>query len=180
MYDNTKSLVKNIMEMKIPKSNICLDMTLGNGNDSLNMLELNNSIKIYGFDIQKSCVDKIKALNIENIYAINDSHINFDKYVDSDIDFAIFNLGYLPGGDKSITTDYDTVIHTIEKLLCAIKIDALIVITFYPGHKSGLDESINVLEYLNTLDQKRYNVVKYEFVNQINNPPFVCVIERIK
>lgn len=178
IYNNTKTLVDELMKNKIPKSKTCLDLTFGNGNDSYKMLSINKDIKVYGFDIQKSCIDNSKT--IDGLMAINDSHLNFDSYVYTNIDFAIFNLGYLPGGDKNITTEYDIVIKTLEKLLIVLNDEGQIVITFYPGHKPGLEESIKVIKFLQTLNQKKFNVVRYDFINQINNPPFICLIERIR
>ena len=35
---------------------------------------------------------------------ICDSHINMSEYVNEPVSVIIFNLGYLPGGDRSITT----------------------------------------------------------------------------
>lgn len=178
IYNNTKTLVESLMKSKIPTSKICLDMTFGNGNDSYKMLSINKSIQVYGFDIQKICIDNAKKTN--NLKVINDSHLNFEKYTNEKIDFAVFNLGYLPGGDKNITTNYDTVIKTLEKLLKLMNIEGQIVITFYPGHRPGFEESINIINFLRTLNQKEFNVIRYDFLNQINNPPFVCLIERIK
>lgn len=178
IYNNTKTLVEELMKIKIPKSKICLDLTFGNGNDSYKMLSINKDIKVYGFDIQKSCIDNSKT--IDGLTVINDSHLNFDNYVETNIDFAIFNLGYLPGGDKNITTEYDIVIKTLGKLFNVLNNEGQIIITFYPGHKPGLEESIKVINFLRTLNQKNFNVVRYDFINQVNNPPFVCLIERIR
>ena len=61
-----------------------------------------------------------------------------------------------------------------------MNIEGQIVITFYPGHRPGFEESINIINFLRTLNQKEFNVIRYDFLNQINNPPFVCLIERIK
>ena len=43
---------------------------------------------------------------------------------------------------------------------------------------SGKIEDIKLNEYLLTLPQKQYDIVSYKFINQINNPPYVIVIER--
>ena len=55
--------------------------------------------------------------------------------------------------------------------------DGVIVIVVYPGHEQGQQESIEVENFVKTLPQKKYDVVKYQFLNQINNPPYVIVIE---
>lgn len=49
---------------------------------------------------------------------------------------------------------------------------------FYPGHKSGLEEANIIGEYLKDLNQKEFDVLKYEFINQVNNPPFLIAIKK--
>ncbi|WP_242946931.1 class I SAM-dependent methyltransferase, partial [Clostridium haemolyticum] len=35
-----------------------------------------------------------------------------------------------------------------------------------------------VEEFASTLNQKEYNVMKLEFINQVNNPPILIAIEK--
>jgi hypothetical protein len=53
-------------------------------------------------------------------------------------------------------------------------------LVFYPGHREGKIEAQEVGEYLKTLDQKEFDIIKYEFINQINMPPFLIALERLK
>ncbi len=50
---------------------------------------------------------------------------------------AIFNLGYLPKGDKSIVTKPDTTIQAINALLSLMSIEGIIVFVIYHGHSEG-------------------------------------------
>ena len=52
-------------------------------------------------------------------------------------------------------------------------------ICLYPGHPVGKKESIEVLEFVKGLNQKEFEVLKYEFINQVNEPPFLICIEKI-
>ena len=60
---------------------------------------------------------------------------------------AVFNLGYLPGGDKSITTNGHSTISAIEQLLELLKENGLIVLVVYHGHPEGKTEKVH---YWNT------------------------------
>ena len=69
------------------------------------------------------------------------------------------------------------------------------LISIFPNHKStklkkikankkNRKETCNACGYslndfLKTLDQKKFEVLKYEFFNQINNPPYLFAIEKI-
>lgn len=176
---NTKELVKLILKGIKGKVKIALDLTLGNGKDTVLIKEIIAPEKIFAFDIQEEAINKSKEYlkNYGNIEYIHDSHLYFDKYIkDVNIDVAIFNLGYLPGGDHNITTDYKVVIATIDKLLLKLSENGMIILTLYPGHREGMKEKINIEEYLSKMQQRNFNILKYEFLNQKNNPPFVITI----
>ena len=87
-------------------------------------------------------------------------------------------LGYLPSGDHSITTEHDTVRESLEDLLDLLNDKGLVLITFYPGHDEGKKEALELNKYLESLDQKTFTVVKFNFINQINNPPFTIMIQK--
>ena len=99
----------HVVQAFIKEHHVAVDCTLGNGNDTLWLLQ-SGLQKIYAFDIQKKAVDMSKSLinsvlpqRIGDINFILDSHENIDRYLEN-VDIIIFNLGYLPGGDKSVTT----------------------------------------------------------------------------
>ena len=106
------------------------------------------------------------------------SHENVNTLIKEKVKAFIFNLGYLPSGDKTITTHYESTIKAINNSLEILDEKGVIVIVVYPGHESGKIEDIKLNEYVSLLPQKLYDVVSYRFINQINNPPYVIVIER--
>ena len=54
----------------------------------------------------------------------------------------------------------------------------MIVLVIYPGHPQGKIEEKKVLEFASKIKQSEFEVVTYRFINQVNNPPFVLIIER--
>lgn len=159
-----------------------IDMTVGNGNDTLYLAAISNHV--YGFDIQQIAIDntnkRLNANNVNNVSLYLDSHTNVDKYNLTDIGAVIFNLGYLPTGDKNITTNYKTTLEALNKALQILKVNGICVLVIYPGHQPGLEESNAILEFSKSLNQKQYSVLKYDFINQINNPPYLIAIQKIK
>lgn len=170
-------IIKNRLDNNIK---IC-DMTAGNGYDSKFILDEKNPKVLFSFDIQKKAMENTKALigNRKNFHFILDSHANIDKYVDEKIDLFIFNLGYLPRSDKSITTNYKDVIKALEKSFKILNENGLILICIYPGHKSGKVEKEHIEAYLKSLDQRIYQVIKYDFFNQVNDPPYLISIRSL-
>ena len=114
---NVHTITDSIIVNHIEANSIIVDATAGNGNDTLKLARLvGNEGKIYAFDIQKSAIEKTRELLLNeglygnNVELIEDSHSNVDLHVKENIDFAIMNLGYLPGGDKSIFTKSESTI----------------------------------------------------------------------
>lgn len=170
---------KKVILEKIKKEDTCIDMTCGRGNDTIFLA--NNCKKVYAFDIQKEAIlsTKGKTKDCNNVIIIEDSHESVDKYVNEEVGIVIYNLGYLPKGDHNITTHYSSVISSIYKVLKLLREGGLIAITVYPGHEEGKNESINLDFQLREFNQKEYEVLKYEFINQANNPPYLYLIEKI-
>lgn len=162
-----------------------IDATLGNGYDTIKLCEkVGKNARVYAFDIQKDAIlkakEKIKEKGFENVEYILDSHENMTKYVSEKVKAVIFNLGYLPGGDKNIHTNPETTIKAIDEALSVISDDGFISIMIYHGKDTGTIERDEVLKYLKALDHKKYTVLITDFFNRPNNPPINAVIMKNK
>ena len=103
-------LHKKFILEHLHEGDVAVDFTMGNGHDTEFLSKtVGENGKVYAFDIQASAVESTCA-NLEkvgcpkNYTLIHDSHHNVKNYVNEPIKAGMFNLGYLPGGDKSITT----------------------------------------------------------------------------
>ncbi|MBS4539953.1 class I SAM-dependent methyltransferase [Clostridium sp. D2Q-11] len=178
-------LAKHVIDIKLQKGMTAVDATIGNGNDTLELAKrVGSNGKVYGFDIQKVAIDSSKELLEKNnlldrVELICDSHERISEYINDKIDLAIFNLGYLPSGDHSIITKPNTTLKGIESVLYSLKENGILIVVVYYGHSGGKEEKIAVEKYLNKLDQRKFTVMKMDFINQINNPPFIFCIEKI-
>ena len=181
---NTLKISNDIIDKHVKLGDIVLDCTVGNGNDTLRLAKLvGDRGKVYGFDIQRIALDITSELltceKLNNrVELIRDSHENIDLYINDKLDFVVFNLGYLPKGDKSIKTKSSSTITSLEKSLELLNKNGIILITSYVGHEGGLDEKEAIEKLLSELDQNNYNVVKYNFINQKNYPPILYGVEK--
>ncbi|MGO4937067.1 tRNA (mnm(5)s(2)U34)-methyltransferase [Fundicoccus sp. Sow4_H7] len=166
-----------------------IDATLGNGHDSLYLMQHPDfKGSLLAFDIQEQALETSQAkINQINTTATNhqfilDSHANIEQYLENDaqIHGAIFNLGYLPKGDHSITTRADSTMEALEKMQRYLVKGGKIIVVVYPGHPEGQIEKERLLQKLPSWPQTFFQVLQYQLINQANNPPFVLVIERIK
>jgi len=162
---------------------IAIDATAGNGHDTLKLCRaVTDTGKVFAFDIQKAALSetskKLSEHGFSNAELICDSHSNMDKYVSMPVTAVIFNLGYLPGGDHTLQTKYETTIKAIEKSLNLISDDGFISVTVYYGKNSGTEEKEAVMEYLKNLNHKKYTVLCCDFHNRPNNPPITVIITK--
>lgn len=184
ILNNTVNISRSYMESYVKDGQVVLDATVGNGNDTLLLArKVGDTGKVYGFDIQARALEKArKTLKKNNLFKrvdlINDSHEDLRKYISCKLDFIIYNLGYLPSGDKTIITRAKSTVKSVEDSLYLLKENGLLLINSYIGHDGGLEENKEIEDILEKLDQKEYNVLKNNFLNQKNNPPILYIIER--
>ena len=93
---------------------------------------------------------------------------------------AIFNLGYLPSADKSVITLPATTIEAMEKICARLEKGGRMAIMIYYGHEGGDIERDAVLDFVSQLPQKDYTATIYRTLNQVNQPPFLVMIEKLE
>lgn len=171
---------KDFILPHIKQGGICVDFTCGNGNDTLFLSkEIGENGKVYAFDIQKQAIDNTKALleknGSNNVELILDSHSNVKKYVKDKICVGMFNLGFLPGSNKEITTMRDTTLEAIISSLELLDKDGAILIAVYPGHEEGEKEGEMIREYLSFADRRVYCVSCFKIINSPTSPFFYLI-----
>ena len=146
---NNTTFVHKYLKGLVNSDDICVDMTLGNGNDTLFLSDLCK--QVIGFDISIEAINnsKKRLKDKTNVKIIHDSHINIDNYINEDISLFIFNLGYLPYSNKYSVTNKDTTLIAFKKAYSLLKRNGYIIITFYLGHLGGKDEYYLIDKYIN-------------------------------
>lgn len=152
-----------------------IDFTMGNGHDTLFLSQYCQHV--YSYDIQDQALKNTQKLmaGTNNVSLYLKSHEFFDEDVEH-FDVGIFNLGYLPGGDKTVITEYQVTLKTIQKALMSLNRKGCLYIVVYTGHDEGR-ESHYLEEYFLGLDHMIFNVAKFEMMNK-TNAPYVVIIEK--
>lgn len=177
-------LAKNFIVSVLKTGDVAIDATMGNGNDTVFLAELvGETGKVYAFDIQERALQQteIKLSNQQLIHRtelIHSGHENMRQYIHEEVSVVMFNLGYLPKGDHHIVTKAHTTIEGIKQGLALLKTNGILTLAIYHGHPEGLGEKEAVLAFVKTLNQKLFNVLHMEFINQANRPPILVVIEK--
>ena len=174
-------MAHDFLAQVITKDDVVVDATMGNGHDTLFLAKL--AKQVYAFDIQEQALEKtsqrLQEAGLTNVELLLQGHETVDQFV-TEVKAAIFNLGYLPSADKSIITQPQTTLEALDKLCQLLVKGGRIAIMIYYGHEGGDIERDAVLEFVSQLPQQEYTATIYRTLNQINNPPFLVMIEKLE
>ena len=79
------------------------------------------------------------------------AHEEMAGFVAAPVKAIVFNLGYLPGGDKALTTRAKTTMAAVQDAMDLLQPDGLICITMYSGHSEGKREKESLLDFAEAL-----------------------------
>ncbi len=175
------SLQKQFILTHLREGDVAVDFTMGNGHDTEFLSKtVGKDGHVFAFDVQEmalaSTAEHLRESGCPDNYTlILDSHHNVKKYVDVPIKAGMFNLGYLPGSDKTVTTMRATTLPAIEAAISLMDRDAIILIAVYPGHAEGEAEGKMICEYLSSLSRYKLCCTQIRILNSPTSPFFILV-----
>jgi hypothetical protein len=181
---NAVEFVHYLLQEKVSQADYLVDGTCGNGQDTKYLLShAKATARILAMDIQQSAIDRTRQRVNDTdcstqVKVVKDSHENIDQYFHV-VDVALFNLGYLPGGDHQLTTTAQSTIIALQRLLPLLRTGGIVGLVAYPGHPSGFLETKELDDFSIKLSQQQYHVGCFKLLNQVNQPPILYLIEKI-
>lgn len=178
------AFARQLIEGRLKNGGRALDGTAGNGRDTLFLAQLvGGNGKVWAFDIQAQALSNTAGLLRENgveerVELIATSHADLADYVREPLDAAMFNFGYLPGGDKTVTTKADSSVRAMQATAALLAEGGLLTAVVYSGHPAGRAEAAAIEQWAAALPQEQYQVLHYRFTNQRNYPPQLLAIEK--
>lgn len=168
----------------VGEGGICIDATAGRGYDTAFLCGLVGSTgSVTAFDVQREAIDSTRALLDSrglNARLILRSHEFMSEYAAPEsVDAIVFNLGYLPKGDHSVFTRFDSTKRAIEAGLGLLKRGGLMSVSIYYGGDSGYEEKNALLPWLRQLDDSKYQVIATFFYNWKKDPPIPVLIYKL-
>lgn len=183
---SARFLAREALERAIQAGDTAIDATMGNGHDTLMLCEaVGNEGRVYAFDIQKDALMKTeellrnKGLN-DRAVLFNVGHEHMKEYVKGPVKAVVFNLGWLPGGDHSVTTRWETTSRAVRAALELLLPGGIAVICAYPGHEEGARERQELAGLLSALDNREYNVLRQQFLNANAGAPECFVVQKAR
>ena len=184
--ENILPFAHSLLKQALKPDARALDGTAGNGNDTLMLARsIGSGGKVWAFDVQEQALANTRmrleeAGMADRAELILDGHENLAAHIREPLDAAVFNFGWLPGGDKSCTTKAATSIRALTSALSLLKTGGLAVAVLYPGHEAGLYEAQAIEDWAQQLQQDEFAVLRYGFINRRNRPPYLLAFEKLR
>lgn len=190
LLTKTAALAMEVTLSYIKPGDFVIDATCGNGHDTLRLAEaVSPGGRVLAVDIQQKAVStaacRLRENQVRNTSFVCDSFLNLQSCVQSfgageKPSAVVFNLGYLPGGDKALTTKAEDTAKGAAGALELIKAGGIVTLVMYPGHSEGAEEMEQLLQWAQMLPADRYHTAYVSFPNQKNNPPQILWITKKK
>lgn len=152
-----------IVRAGLHAGDFAVDATLGNGHDTLFLADcVGEHGHVYGFDIQRQALSstlmRLQQHGLEKrVTLLETSHAEMPACIPERfhgrIKAVMFNLGYLPGGDKSLITLSRSTLAAINAA-CRLPAEVVITVLAYPGHNGGEQEVRELSEYCRNLQRQ--------------------------
>lgn len=174
-------------EAIVMPGDLVIDATCGNGHDTLFLAKLaltSQSGALFAFDIQPQALENTQRLVqtelpadlYSRIKIIRNCHSKFpEEILTKSVKLIVYNLGYLPGGNKNQTTMTNTTLESIASAQELIADEGLISVTCYPGHPEGKVEEEALLTYAASLDPRKWNCTHHRWLNRKNSPTLLFI-----
>ncbi|MFB6277882.1 MAG: class I SAM-dependent methyltransferase [Salinibacter sp.] len=169
---------------------LAIDATVGNGHDTLFLVqEVGPGGRVVGFDVQPDALtatrERIQSRGPEasdRLRLVHAGHETMASHLCADdlgaVGAIMFNLGYLPGGDHSVTTKPATTRRALAASLELLRPGGVLTIVAYPGHEGGEAEAKAVADWTASLPEDDVLALSYRFPNQTGDPPRLYAVEK--
>ncbi len=175
LFQSHLDLAHHFWKRLLKPGDAAIDATCGNGHDSLLLAELIQGGELHCIDIQRQAIEttrqKLKIF-IGSVYFHHGSHAVLPEVSPKII---VYNLGYLPGGDKNKTTQTESTLSSLKQAARILAPGGLISITCYPGHEEGAREKEALLPILSAFSKKEFAITTFRWENRKKSPSLVFI-----
>lgn len=183
------SWAQEMIRARVPPGGIAVDATAGNGHDTLFLARhLGESGRVYAFDTQEQAVEATRRRMAEagrgaaSVVCVRLGHEQAPAWLAekecAPLAAVMFNLGYLPGGDKSLITQPATTCAALAGMAPLLAAGGLLTVVMYPGHAGGGGERDAVLVWARGLPREHFAASHHAALNAGAGRPELLAVER--
>jgi predicted methyltransferase len=164
---------------------VAIDATAGNGHDTRFLAELvgPNGL-VFALDIQPVALANTAALvrYLDNVTLLQRDHAEMCDAIAREhhgkVAAVMFNLGYLPGGEKAIVTQIDSTVRAITAAIELLRVGGVLSVLAYTGHTGGAEEASAIARLLGELSPANFEVQEYRGERDSVSPPHLFVVHK--
>jgi hypothetical protein len=187
LFRSHLDLAHQYWERLVKPGDLVIDATCGNGQDTLKLAQLaisSHAGQVYACDIQPQAIEQsrdylTKHLSTQQLLRLEwrlGCHSTFPSEIPpNSVKLIVYNLGYLPGGDKNRTTQTQTSLESLFQAQQLIIPGGAISLTCYPGHAEGSLEEEAILRYASHLPPHEWNCCHHRWLNREKSPSLLLL-----
>ncbi|MFL2833671.1 MAG: class I SAM-dependent methyltransferase [Coraliomargaritaceae bacterium] len=179
--------VHHILTNHLHEGDQAIDATAGNGYDTIFLAEqVGLSGRVIAIDIQDSAIrstqEKLESTGlIDRVRLVTEDHARaLRKLIEANrekVAAITFNLGYLPGSDKSIQTRAESTKEALAASIQLLSPGGYLCVTAYRGHVGGIAEAETVEGFMRNAKNEGH-AVNYFVPESSNSPPILWVLKK--
>ena len=173
------------------EGDVVLDATVGNGKDTVFLAQLvGEGGLVIAVDKQKDALAKAaKLLEVMDLTArvklVQAEHSEVGNALNNALPqkanstglmVAVFNLGYLPGGNKLLTTDVHSTLIALDAVWPMIRPGGLLSVHTYTGHAGAEGEARAVESWARNLAWREAQVTACTQLNKAEHPETLYLV----
>ena len=160
-----------IVSAVVSTGDVVIDATAGNGHDTCFLAQLVGSDGVvFAFDVQPTALartaERLEQHGLSAARLCESDHAALQSVIPGELQGLIaavmFNLGYLPGGDKSVITRRESTLAALNASLTVLRSGGVVTILAYPGHPGGDSETDAVTEFVAELNEKEFEMNTFQ------------------
>ncbi|KAK9909212.1 hypothetical protein WJX75_008841 [Coccomyxa subellipsoidea] len=180
------SVAQRAWHQFVKEGDTVVDATCGNGNDSKWLAErIGPNGNLVAFDIQEDAIrstsavleDEVDPELLPNTRFIRGCHSTMQEHVQA-ASFVCFNLGFLPGGDRTIVSQPTTTVAALKAAMAILEPRGIISVLAYVGHPGGMEEYKAVQEVVMQIHPQDFTVLEQRILNRPNSPVLILLWRR--
>ena len=176
-----------IIRQVVRSGDVAIDATAGNGHDTKFLAELVGEMGlVFAVDVQQEALQQTAALLGESasarVHLVQRDHAELKAFIPNEhhgrIAAVMFNLGYLPGGNRSLATQTDSTLKAIRSALEILQPGGILTVIAYSGHTGGADEAIAVESLMRDLSPTDYETTSHSAASESASAPCLFVVTK--
>jgi predicted methyltransferase len=175
----------SVVRAMLKPGEIAIDATAGNGHDTRFLCErVGPTGRVFAFDIQQEALARTAVMigKTTNVTLIPGDHASLSEVIPMEyqgrIGAIMFNLGYLPCGNKLVVTQTSSTISAVAASLKLLRPGGVLTVLAYTGHPGGVEEAEAVGKLLSDVSRAQFAVQKTSGDHSSLSTPLLFVVEK--